>query len=94
MSVSDIFLNIIIWILQNSILKLPESISILPITTIQSTLTNFVSDFTTAYNFIDNFIPVGLVFGMLSAIIVSELALHLGWKGIKYIINVFRGSGG
>jgi len=94
MSIADIFINIILWIVNGSILKLPESIAALPITTLQTTLTSFTSSYLTSYNFINNFIPVGLVFGLLAAIIVSEIAMHLGWKSIKYIINVFRGSGG
>lgn len=94
MSIIDIFLNLIIWILNNTILKLPESISALPISTIQSTLYNYAETFASAYGFVDHLIPVGLVMILLGAIIVAEVALHLGWKGMKYIINLFRGSGG
>lgn len=94
MSIIDTFLNLIIWVMNNSILKLPESISALPISTIQSNLSEYMTRFSSAYGFIDHLVPVGLLMALLGAIIVAEVALHLGWKGLKYIINVFRGSGG
>ena len=94
MSIIDTFLNVIIWIVDNTILKMPESISALPISTIQSTLTNYAETFASAYGFIDHLVPIGLLMILFGAIITAEVALHLGWKGMKYIINVFRGSGG
>ena len=94
MSIIDIFLNLIIWIVNNTILKLPESISALPISTIQSTLNDYATTFASAYGFADHLLPIGLIMILFGAIIVAEVALHLGWKGMKYIINVFRGSGG
>lgn len=94
MSISDIFLNLIIWIINNSILKLPGSISVLPLQTLQTNLASFLTTLQNAFAFIDNFIPLGLLFGLLGAIIVAEIAQHLGWKGMKWLINVFRGSGG
>ena len=94
MSIADIFINIILWIINGSILKLPESISALPLSTLQSTLTSFTTSYTTAFNFIDNFMPIALIFSLLAGVILAEIALHLGWKSVKYIINVFRGSGG
>jgi hypothetical protein len=30
---------------------------------------------------------------MLSFILIAEIALHFGFKAVKYVINVFRGSG-
>jgi hypothetical protein len=94
MSISDLFINLIIGVMQGSILKLPESISALPISTIQSTLTDYVQAFASAYGFIDHLLPIGLLMTLFGAIIIAEVGMHLGWKGLKYIINVFRGSGG
>ena len=94
MSISDIFLNLIIWIVNNSLLKMPESISALPISTIQTKLTDYFQAFASAYGFTEHLLPIGLIMSLFGTIIVAEVALHLGWKGIKYIINVFRGSGG
>lgn len=94
MSISDIFLNLIIAIMNGSILKLPTEISALPLSTIQANLSNFISSFANSYGFINNFIPIDLIMILAGAIIISEVLLHLGWKGLKYIINVFRGSGG
>lgn len=94
MSIADIFLNLIIWIIDNTVLRLPESISVLSIQTLQNNLASFMSTFQSAFSFINNFIPIGLVFGLLGAIVVAEITQHLVWKGMKWIINVFRGSGG
>jgi len=94
MSIADIFLTFIIWIVNQSILKLPESISALPIDTITYNLGQYIETFAGAYGFIDHLFPIGLIMTLFGAIIIAEVALHLGWKGMKYIINVFRGSGG
>ena len=94
MSISDIFINLIIGVINGSILKLPESISVLPITTIQSNLTDYMQTFAAAYGFTEHLLPIGLIMTLFGAIIIAEVTLHLGWKGLKFIINVFRGSGG
>jgi len=94
MSIIDTFLNVIIWIVNNTILKLPESVSGISISTIQSTLTNYAETFASAYGFIDHLIPIGLLMILFATIITAEVAMHLGWKGMKFIINIFRGSGG
>lgn len=94
MSISDIFINLIVGIMNGSILKLPENISSLPITTIQTNLSDYIQSFASAYGFIDNLMPIGLIMTLFGSIIIAEVGLHLGWKGLKYIINVFRGSGG
>jgi hypothetical protein len=93
MSVADILINIVIWLLQNSLLKMPTSIEALPLATLQTNLTSFTSTMANSFNFINYFLPVGLLFSLFGAIIFAEISLHLGWKGIKFIINVFRGSG-
>lgn len=94
MSIIDTFLDLMIWIVNNTILKLPESISALPITTIQSTLNNYAETFASAYGFIDHLVPIGLLMILFATIISADVLLHLGWKGTKFLINVFRGSGG
>lgn len=94
MSIIDTFLNLIIWVVNNTILKLPSDISGLSISTIQSNLNDYATTFASAYGFIDHLLPIGLLMILFGAIIVSEVAMHLGWKGMKYIINIFRGSGG
>lgn len=94
MSISDIFINLIIWIVHSTILQMPVSISSLPIATIQSNLTDYFQAFASAYGFTEHLIPIGLLMSLFGTIIVAEVALHLGWKGVKYIVNLFRGSGG
>jgi hypothetical protein len=94
MSIIDTFLNLIIWVVNNTILKLPSDISGLSISTIQSNLNDYAITFASAYGFIDHLLPIGLLMILFGTVIVSEVAMHLGWKGMKYIINLFRGSGG
>lgn len=94
MSVADIIINIVIWTLQNTLLKMPTSTTALSLSNLQSQLTVFMTTLSSSFNFINYFIPLDLLFWLFGAIIFAEIALHLGWKGIKFIINIFRGSGG
>lgn len=94
MSLIDNILSILISVIQGSILKLPHDISVLPISTIQTNIAEYSKTFASAYGFIDNLLPIGLLMTLFGVIIISEVALHLGWKGFKFILNLFRGSGG
>jgi hypothetical protein len=35
-----------------------------------------------------------LFFSLISIMLIAEIALHFGWKSLKWVINVIRGSGG
>lgn len=94
MSLIDNILNIIITIINNSLLKLPHEISALPISKIQADIYNYSETFASAYGFTEHMLPIGLIMSLFGAIIVAEVALHLGWKGVKFFINFIRGSGG
>jgi len=91
----DVFLNILIWIINNTLLKyLPTDYAQLPVADLLAPLQSISTTFGTAFNFIDYFLPIGWIFSGLVIVIIAEIALHLGWKGTKYAINVSRGSGG
>jgi hypothetical protein len=93
--IADFILDTIIFVLNNTILK------ILPVEISGFTLDNFTGYFDgitttlqSSFNMINNFVDLKLLFGMFAFIIVAEIALHFGFKAVKFIINVFRGSGG
>jgi len=94
MSLVDTILDIIITVMKSSILKLPHDISVLPISTIQSNIANYSETFASAYGFTNHLLPIGLIMTLFGTIIIAEVSLHLVWKGFKYILNLFRGSGG
>lgn len=94
MSLIDSILDILISVIKSSILKLPHDISVLPISTIQTNITEHIQVFAQAYGFVDNLMPIGLILTLFGTVIIAEVLLHLGWKGFKFILNLFRGSGG
>lgn len=94
-SIADNLINVIIFVIQNTLLKiLPVEISGFSISTFSSTFANATADLITAWKFINHFFPMDFLLSLLGIIITAEIILHFGFKGIKYIINVFRGSGG
>ena len=95
MSAADILINVVIWLMQNTLLRvLPTSISAMSIQDVQNSIFNFKTAIFSGYNFTSHFMNMKLLFSLLGAIIIAEVALHFGWKGMKWIINVVRGSGG
>ena len=94
MSLADILIDTIIYILQHTILTLlPTELTGFTLSTfnsMMSTSTEFISN---AWGLTDYFFNVQLLISLLAIIIGAEFMLHFGFKGIKYIINVFRGSG-
>lgn len=95
MSVVDLLLDTIIFLLNNTILKiLPDQFSGLSLSDFDSYFQSMYSSLLTSWNFVSNFIDIHLLLVLAGVIITAEVLLHFGFKGIKYIINVFRGSGG
>lgn len=94
MSILDFFINIITWFLNNTIGRLPESFSGLSLSDFSSAFSENIDAFSSAFNFIEMFFPLKLLFIFLGVVIVAEIMLHFGFKAIKYVINVLRGSGG
>ena len=93
MSILDFIINIIIWFLNNTTGKLPTEFSSFPINTFSDYFTNGVNSLLTSFNFLELFLPIKLIFILLGVIIIAEILLHFGFKGIKYIINLLRGAG-
>ena len=95
MGVADTILSVIIFALNNTVLRFfPEQYSWLPIDNFNAQFTTAYSTFLGTFNFVENFIPLALLFSVVSVIIIAEILLHAGWKPLKWVINVFRGSGG
>lgn len=94
MSILDFIIDIVTWFLDNTVGKLPTEFSGFPLNTFSSYITDGTSSFLTSFNFIELFLPIKLIFILLGVIIIAEIILHFGFKGIKYIVNLLRGSGG
>ena len=94
MSILDFFINIITWFLNNTIGRLPENFSGFSLADFSSSFSQNINAFSSAFNFIEMFFPLKLLFIFLGVVIVAEIMLHFGFKAIKYVVNVLRGSGG
>lgn len=94
MSILDFLIDILIFFLDNTIGLLPSEFSNFTITQFQNFFTDVSSGMITSFSFLEIFLPIQLILTLLSIIIVSEILLHFGFKGIKYVINIVRGSGG
>lgn len=93
--IANFILDTIIFVVDNTILRiLPVEISGLSINQF-STYTEGITDtLLSSFNLINNFVDVKLLFFLLSFIIIAEILLHFGFKSVKFIVNLFRGSGG
>lgn len=94
MSVLDFLIDILIFFLNNTIGLLPSEFSGFSISQFQGFFASVSSGLITSFSFLEIFFPMRLILTLLSIIIVSEILLHFGFKGIKYVINIVRGSGG
>lgn len=94
MSILDYLINILTFLIDNTLGKLPTEYAGFSITQFESSFGTVWSSLLTSFDFIAYFFPIKLIFLLLSTIIIAEILLHFGFKGIKYIINLFRGSGG
>jgi len=93
MSILDFLISIIVWFLDNTVGKLPTEFSDLSLNDFSNTITNGLDSFASSFNFVEMFIPLNTLFILLGVVIVAEILLHFGFKGIKYILNLIRGSG-
>lgn len=94
MSISDSIITFIVWVVQNTLLRLPTSISAISQQDLGSTISSIGTTFGTGLAMLNVYIPVVLIIALVVAILIAEPALHFGWKGVKWLINIFRGSGG
>ena len=92
MSVIDVFIGILIWLMNNTILRLPTEFSGYPLSTFDATFTNAGTNLVQAYSGISFFVPMTLLFSLVALVIGAELGL-VTIKGIKYIVATIRGSG-
>jgi len=92
MSVADLLINIIIFLVQRFLLILPTSISWLPIEEFNSTLAGVQNNLIFSLSGIGFFMPILLILSLVLLIIFAELSLVIFKAGV-WIINVVRGSG-
>lgn len=93
--VLDFLINVLITILNNTILRFfPVEIANFPISEFQSGFHGVFSTFKNSFDIIQVYFNIDLLFTLLAVILVAEFMLHFGFKGIKYLINLVRGSGG
>lgn len=93
--IANFIIDTIIFVLDNTILRiLPIELSAFPLANFQAIFTSISSTFQGTFNVVNNFLDIKLLFILLSVIILAEILMHFGFKSVKYVINVFRGSGG
>ena len=92
--IANFIIDTINAVLNNTILKLlPVEISGLSLNQFTAYLSGATTNLAGSFNFLNNFINFKLLFLLLAFIIGAEILLHFGFKAVKYIINLFRGSG-
>jgi hypothetical protein len=92
--VLDFIISVIILILNNTFLRFfPTEIDGFSIGQFQSGFHDFVITFANSFNIIQVYFDLHLLLLLLGVILTAEFMLHFGFKGIKYLINVIRGSG-
>jgi hypothetical protein len=92
--IANFIIDTINAVLNNTILKLlPVEISGLSLNQFTAYLSEATTNLAGSFNFLNNFINFKLLFLLLAFIIGAEILLHFGFKAVKYIINLFRGSG-
>lgn len=92
--VTDFLLSIIITLLDNTVNRfLPVEIPAFPLSDFQAGFLGITSTFAEAFNTAQIFINIELIFRLLGVILLAEFVLHFGFKSIKYLIGLIRGSG-
>lgn len=92
--IADFFLNLIILIIDNTIIRFfPSEIPGLTLSQFQAGFDNLYSAYQQSFNLIETFMNIELLFGLFAIILIAEFMLHFGFKGVKYLINLVRGSG-
>lgn len=94
MSILDFLINIVLFFINSTAGILPNEFSGFSLSQFENILNSISTTFITSFNFIENFLPIQLIFTLLGIIIIAEILLHFGFKATKWIINIVRGSGG
>jgi hypothetical protein len=93
MSIGDILLSIVIFLIQRLLLPiLPTSIPFLPYDSFVATLAGLKTDLTYSLSGLGLLFPADLLLAMILLIIFAETSLFVFRMG-KFIINLVRGSG-
>lgn len=92
MSIIDTILDLIIWTINNVLIKIfPDSYQGLD----PNTFSNYVfSGFTflsNGFNFIEYFIALKLILVLVGIILLAEPLLHLAYKPVMWLIKFIRG---
>lgn len=95
MSLADYLINFIIFVIQHTLLSIfPTEFAGLTLSSFETSLSGIGTTLSNTINFLNTFIPLQLFFSLISIMLIAEIALHFGWKSLKWVINVIRGSGG
>lgn len=94
MSVADTLITGIIWVLQNTILKiLPSEFEFLPFNNLVNSLNSIKPDLINALSGVNKILPVDLLLIIIFIIITGEILLF-GIKAMFWLANMIRGAGG
>lgn len=91
MSLVDWFISIWVWLIDNTLGRLPEEYADFPLSRFQLLADSAFSSVVNAWSLAENFIPIKLILILTGVIIFAEIMLHFGWKAIKYLITLIRG---
>lgn len=92
MSIADMFLQLVILLTQQTILKLPASLPIFTIDSYAGLLDNINSTLNYAYVRVGSVFPVNLILILILAVLVAETSLLIFKAGV-FVVNLIRGSG-
>jgi hypothetical protein len=94
MSIADTLITGVIWILQNTILKiLPTEFSFLSFNDFTNNLNALKPDLVNSLSGVNQILPVNLLLIIIFIIITGEVLLF-GIKAMFWLVNIVRGSGG
>ena len=89
----DIILNIVIWLFQNTVLRLMYvNLPLLSYSEYQSLLMTIRTEIVPPFSSLNNLFPIDLLIIFVIIMLIAELVL-LMIKGSMYVINLIRGSG-
>jgi len=93
MSVADVLISSVIWVLQNTIFKiLPNEFSFLPFGQFERDLQNLSPALILAFNGINSIFPIKLLLGVILVIVAGEILLF-SIKAMFWLANMVRGAG-
>lgn len=93
MSILDYLIDIIIYLIKAVTGILPDSYSALSVNDFSNSIMRGITSINSAFNVINNFIDLNLLFVFLGIIIFAEILMHFGFKGFQYLIKLIAGRG-